>query len=93
MAMGDWGEIPVFGPDASTGLIPLPRTLAHYAVFFAFGALLYRRPKREGGLLVETLGRWWMVLLLSVRSLSSRWRCTSRSTPTPYRGRRWRCWR
>ncbi len=63
LAMGDGGTVPVFGPDTSTGLVPIPHVLAYYAVFFAFGALLYGRRNRQGGLLVETLGKSWMLLL------------------------------
>jgi hypothetical protein len=63
LAMGDGGDVPIFGPDTSTGLLPIPHVLGYYAVFFAFGALLFGRRNRGGGLLVETLGRWWMVLL------------------------------
>ncbi len=63
LLMGDRGKIAVFGPDTSTGWLPAWHVLAYYAVFFAFGALLYGRPNRSGGVLVETLGRWWIVLL------------------------------
>jgi hypothetical protein len=37
--------------------------LGYYAIFFAFGALLYGRPTRRGGELVDSIGRWWMILL------------------------------
>ncbi|MGI9645208.1 MAG: acyltransferase family protein [Ilumatobacteraceae bacterium] len=63
LMMGNGGEIRVFGPDTSTGWVPEWHVLAYYAVFFAFGALLYRRPNRRGGQLVETIGRWWPALL------------------------------
>ncbi len=63
LLMGDGGSLPVFGPDTSTGIVPLWHVLGYYAVFFAFGALLYGRPGRGGGLLVETIGRWWIILL------------------------------
>lgn len=63
LAMGDGGTYPVFGPDTSAGLIPIPHVLIYYAVFFAFGALLYERRNREGALLVDILGRRWKVLL------------------------------
>ncbi|MBD3268277.1 acyltransferase family protein, partial [bacterium] len=32
---------PVFGPDTSVGLLPLPHVLLFYAMFFGFGALYY----------------------------------------------------
>lgn len=64
LAMGEGGDIPVFGPDTSTGVIPVAHVLTYYAVFFAFGALLYGRPNRRGGQLVESIGRWWPVWLL-----------------------------
>ena len=63
LAMGDWGRHPHFGPDTSTGLIPVPHVLVYYAVFFAFGALLYDRRDRHGEMMVDTLGRHWKVLL------------------------------
>ena len=63
LAMGQGGEIRVFGPDTSTGWVPEWHVLAYYAVFFAFGSLLYGRPSRGGGQLVGTIGRWWPILL------------------------------
>ncbi len=42
---------PVFGPDTSDGLVPSPVVLAYYALFFAFGAFMYR-----GNMAVR---RWW----------------------------------
>jgi len=62
LAMGDRGATPTFGPDTSTGLLPIPHVLAYYAVFFAFGALLYGRRSR-GSMLVDRIGHWWMLLL------------------------------
>jgi len=65
--MGGGGAYPVFGPDTSDGLIPLPHVLAYYATFFAFGALMYRRRGRSGKLLVDTVGRpWWLFLPVSI---------------------------
>lgn len=47
-----------FGPDTSAALIPAPHVLAHYAVFFAFGALMHGA---RGA--VDRLGRaWWIYL-------------------------------
>ena len=63
LLMGGGGEIPVFGPDTSTGWVPLWHVLAYYALFFAFGCLLYDQTGRTGAPRVETLGkRWWAVL-------------------------------
>lgn len=49
---------PIFGPDTSTGALPLPHLLAYYAVFFGFGALYYHYDDQEG-----RLGRWWWLTL------------------------------
>lgn len=63
LLMGGGGEIPVFGPDTSTGWIPLWHVLAYYALFFTFGCLLYDQTGRAGAPRVETLGkRWWAIL-------------------------------
>lgn len=61
--MGERGEIPVFGPDTSLGLIPLPHVFGYYALFFVFGALLFERSNRNGEFLVDTLGRRWRITL------------------------------
>ena len=47
--MGDGGASPIFGPDTSTGLLPIPHVFAYYAIFFGFGAALFRvrRPVRS----------------------------------------------
>ena len=47
-------EGPGFGADTSTALVPLPGVFAHYAAFFAFGALLHEAP--DG--LVRFSRRW-----------------------------------
>ena len=66
LSMGDGGAYPVFGPDTSDGLVPLPHVLVYYAAFFAFGALMYRREGRTGMPLVDTVGRpWWIFLPIS----------------------------
>jgi peptidoglycan/LPS O-acetylase OafA/YrhL len=63
LAMGGGGDVRVFGPDTSTGWVPLWHVLAYYAVFFAFGALLFGRCNRRDEPLVGTIGRWWPVLV------------------------------
>ena len=60
--MGDGGASPIFGPDSSTGLLPIPHILAYYAIFFGFGALYYGfddRPGRVGE-------RWWLPLSIGL---------------------------
>ncbi|WP_420445112.1 acyltransferase family protein [Candidatus Poriferisodalis sp.] len=59
LAMGDGGQLPVFGPDTSAGLVPVPHVLAYYALFFAFGALIYGRRTPAGELMSDRLGRHW----------------------------------
>ncbi|MCP3977383.1 MAG: acyltransferase family protein, partial [bacterium] len=67
LAMGNGGKSPAFGPDTSAGLIPIPRVLIYYAVFFAFGALMYGRRGRDNRPVAETLGRnWWAILIPAV---------------------------
>jgi peptidoglycan/LPS O-acetylase OafA/YrhL len=51
-------DAPSFGPDTSTGLIPMPHVLAYYLVFFGFGAL-YFDARDDGG----RLGRFWWLWL------------------------------
>ena len=56
------GSLPGFGPDDSSGLVPMPHVLAHYAIFFGFGALMYAVPGAA-----ERLGRgWWLQLSLAL---------------------------
>jgi hypothetical protein len=45
---------PGFGPDTTTGWIPAPHLLAHYAVYFFFGAFYYSHAAHA-----DRLGRWW----------------------------------
>ncbi|MEO1512892.1 MAG: acyltransferase family protein, partial [Planctomycetota bacterium] len=47
-----------FGPDTSAALLPAPHVLAHYAVFFGFGALMHGA---KGA--ADRLGRAWWVYL------------------------------
>ena len=56
--MGSAGSIPIFGPDTSTGLIPLPHLLMYYAIFFGFGALYFEYNDTNG-----KLGMYWWVML------------------------------
>ncbi|MFO0910871.1 MAG: acyltransferase family protein [Isosphaeraceae bacterium] len=37
--MAEGGATPLFGPDTSSGLLPIPHVFAYYAIFFGFGAL------------------------------------------------------
>lgn len=56
--MHDGGAKPGFGADLSAGLLPMPHVLAHYAIFFGFGAMVFARPGATRG-----LGRgWWLML-------------------------------
>jgi hypothetical protein len=51
-------DAPSFGPDTSTGIIPMPHLLLYYGIFFGFGALYYDANDDEG-----RLGRrWWFLL-------------------------------
>ncbi len=55
-------QMPSFGPDTATGIVPPPHLLAYYGVFFFFGALYY-----EAGDTVGVLGkRWWLTLSLAL---------------------------
>ncbi|MCP3904314.1 MAG: acyltransferase family protein [Planctomycetes bacterium] len=60
--MHEGGTMPGFGPDTSAGLVPRPHVLAHYAIFFGFGALMFGSPGAA-----ERLGRrWWIQLPLAL---------------------------
>lgn len=49
---------PSFGPDTSTGLLPMPHVLLYYAIFFGFGAIYYDCDDVRG-----RVGRfWWLTL-------------------------------
>ena len=56
--MGDGGTSPIFGPDTSTGLLPIPHVFAYYAIFFGFGAIYYGSNDRSGRVGL----RWWLPL-------------------------------
>jgi len=49
---------PSFGPDDSTGILPMPHLLLYYGIFFGFGALYFDSDDEAG-----RLGRWWWLLL------------------------------
>lgn len=53
---------PNFGPDTSTGLIPIPQILLYYAVFFFFGALYFDSDDRDAKL----GSRWYATLPLAL---------------------------
>lgn len=56
--MGEGGAIPIFGPETSAGLLPIPHVFAYYAIFFGFGALYYGYDDRG-----DRVGaRWWLPL-------------------------------
>jgi peptidoglycan/LPS O-acetylase OafA/YrhL len=69
LLMGEGGDTRVFGPDTSTGWIPVWHVLAYYAVFFAFGALAYGRIDRRGGELIGAVGRWWTLQLVAASAV------------------------
>jgi peptidoglycan/LPS O-acetylase OafA/YrhL len=60
--MGAGGASPIFGPDTSAGLLPIPHVMAYYAIFFGFGALYYGfdDANREVG------ERWWLPLAIGL---------------------------
>jgi len=60
--MGAGGESPLFGPDTSAGLLPIPHVLAYYAIFFGFGALHFGFDDQSG-----RIGeRWWLPLSIGL---------------------------
>jgi peptidoglycan/LPS O-acetylase OafA/YrhL len=60
--MGDGGDSPFFGPDTSTGLLPIPHILAYYAIFFSFGVLYFGCDDRSG----RVGKRWWLPLSIGL---------------------------
>ena len=55
-------DMPNFGPDTSSSILPPPHLLAYYAIFFGFGALYYESEDHEG-----RLGRrWWLALPIAL---------------------------
>ena len=59
---GDGGASPIFGPDTSTGLLPIPHVFAYYAIFFGFGVLYYNFDDRYG----RVGERWWLPLAIGL---------------------------
>ncbi len=55
-------DSPIFGPEGSAGLLPIPHILAFYAIFFGFGALYYGFDDRSG----RVGGRWWLPLTIAI---------------------------
>jgi len=51
-------QFPTFGPDTSSGLLPVPQVLFYYAIFFGFGALYYDCHDDTG-----RLGKRWYITL------------------------------
>ena len=60
--MGEGGALPIFGPDTSGGLLPIPHVLAYYAVFFGFGAIYFGYDDRAG----RVGERWWLPLAIGL---------------------------
>ncbi len=56
------GASPLFGPDSSTGPLPIPHVLAYYAIFFGFGAIYYGSDDRAG----RVGARWWLPLAIAL---------------------------
>jgi peptidoglycan/LPS O-acetylase OafA/YrhL len=49
---------PSFGPDTSTGLLPMPQILVYYAIFFFFGAMYFDCEDAS-----DRLGRRWRLTI------------------------------
>jgi peptidoglycan/LPS O-acetylase OafA/YrhL len=70
-----------FGPDTSASLVPAFHVLAHYAVFFGFGALMFCVPSAA-----DRLGRaWWAYLPLAALACFAALRLTH--DPSAFAGR------
>jgi peptidoglycan/LPS O-acetylase OafA/YrhL len=55
-------EMPNFGPDTSSSILPPLHLLTYYALFFGYGALYFDSEDHEG-----RLGRrWWLILPLAL---------------------------
>lgn len=56
----------MFGPDTSSGLLPMPHTLFYYAIFFGFGAW-YWTCRDSADAKDARLGRyWWLAIPIAV---------------------------
>ena len=60
--MGEGGTSPIFGPDTSTGPLPIPHVFAYYAIFFGFGAFYHGFDDRSG----RIDRRWWLALSIGL---------------------------
>lgn len=60
--MGGAGDATSFGPDTSTGPLPIPHVFAYYAIFFGFGALYHGADDRSG----RVGARWRLQLAIGV---------------------------
>jgi peptidoglycan/LPS O-acetylase OafA/YrhL len=61
------GATPQFGPETSAEWFPAAHVFAYYAIFFAFGALLYGRTTSDGRPLFDAMVRpWWAVLFATL---------------------------
>ena len=63
-----WMSEYTYGPDTSTGIVPMPHLVAYYAIFFGFGAVYYDCGDEEG-----RVGKWWLLTIpLAVGSVPVR---------------------
>jgi hypothetical protein len=60
--MGADGDYTLFGPDTSTGLLPIPHVLAYYAIYFGFGVLYFGLDDRSA----RVGKRWWVPLTIGL---------------------------
>lgn len=60
--MGDGGATPIFGPDTSTGPLPIPHVFAYFAIFFFFGTLDFKFD--DGSARIGR--RWWLPLAIGL---------------------------
>jgi hypothetical protein len=60
--MGEDGIMPIFGPDTSTGLLPIPHVMAYYAIFFGFGAIYFGFDDQSS----RVGERWWLPLSIGL---------------------------
>lgn len=60
--MGENGDTPLFGPDTSTGLLPIPHVFAYYAIFFFYGVLFFDCEKEHS----TRDNRWWIPMAIGL---------------------------